>query len=1164
MNTRFLSFALTAAILAGSCRAGESFFPLRSDLSGKRPDVILLRNDNQQVQFEIRIPGVDLLEGTLEGQKWDRVEIPGGGYEQDLGAPEVSHFTRLLVIPPTAGFRAEFEALETTIIPDVKLMPAQGRDPAEVAGRGLQVKFDMTAYARDEFYPETRVDIGEPAVMRGLRLVPLRTNPVQYNPVTRELKVATRYRVTVHFEGVDTRNVLIRRFPLSRSWAAALNGVAFNGLDVELDQTATGSYLIVCESNQELLSILQPLIDWKRRKGHEVAVSTFNPGFSSDQIKALIQTAYDTWDVPPEYVLLFGDSSGDYTLPTWGPYGIDHTYSQLDGADILSDVALGRLPAGNSLEAATMVQKVLYYEIMPYVANTDWYHQSVLVAWTSDNGNTVIHTARTIKALMQENGYTRIDTLWYTMGGSVPTVVSNAINNGVTYYNYSFWVGMGGFDNSDIDALTNGRMLPFCTLVGEATGGFGGGSPSPMEHFVEVGTPTTPKGAIGAIGGATFSQHSRYCNTLSIGFYTGIFDEGVTAAGHVLNRGKMELYNSYWQNDPTGTTNQFNFYMLAGDPGTDLYSGPIHFMTCDLPPNTIWGENSLTLTINEGGAGPVEGAVACVYMPYAVGHNLYQVSGVTDATGQVTLPLTVPITGNVKVTVSKHNFYPIVDSLNVIQEAVAVGYFSHTIDDDSLGTSSGDGDGIVNPGEMVEIPLQFKNYGNSLTATGIAVTASESDPFISLVDSQETFPDLPPGAIGGSYDDLDLAVSPDCPDGHTVLLSLTTTCVQGNWDGALPLLVKSWDIELLSAVASGGDTLLSPGETTDFVLVVRNLGHKDAASLSAVLHSLDPLVNVTDSLASFGTVAIDRLGSCGADPFTLSAVMNSPPGHPANLAVTYTANGAVHTDTITVILGSQSTIHPQGPDDYGYYCYDDTDLNYPQHPMYDWIEIDPAYGGSGTLLPISDPGEYQDSSVNAALPFTFRYYGEEVDSITVCSNGWISTRLNAGLANFENYPIPSASGPDGMIAPFWDDLITWSHGHIFSWFDEANHRFVIEWSRMKNRGSPGPQETFEIILFDPAYYPTPTGDGEIIFQYLQITEVIGDYESNPYSTVGIESPDQTDGIEVVYWNTYDDPNAAHLQAGRAYKFTTAFTYLSTGHEPGRVVDALWDPDCDPA
>jgi len=80
-------------------------------------------------------------------------------------------------------------------------------------------------------------------------VVTLRTNPVQYNPVTRELKVAIRYRVTVHFQGADLRAATRSPFPHVSKLTNLLSRVAFNAQDLETDQTGAGSYLIVCEND---------------------------------------------------------------------------------------------------------------------------------------------------------------------------------------------------------------------------------------------------------------------------------------------------------------------------------------------------------------------------------------------------------------------------------------------------------------------------------------------------------------------------------------------------------------------------------------------------------------------------------------------------------------------------------------------------------------------------------------------------------------------------------------------------------------------------------------------------------------------------------------------------------------------------------------------------
>jgi hypothetical protein len=57
------------------------------------------------------------------------------------------------------------------------------------------------------------------------------------------------------------------------------------------------------------------------------------------------------------------------------------------------------------------------------------------------------------------------------------------------------------------------------------------------------------------------------------------------------------------------------------------------------------------------------------------------------------------------------------------------------------------------------------------------------------------------------------------------------------------------------------------------------------------------------------------------------------------------------------------------------------------------------------------------------------------------------------------------------------------------------------------------KETFQMILLDPAQYPTSTGDGEIVFQYKEIHDI--DANGN-YSTIGIESPDQNEGVEYLF------------------------------------------------
>ena len=55
------------------------------------------------------------------------------------------------------------------------------------------------------------------------------------------------------------------------------------------------------------------------------------------------------------------------------------------------------------------------------------------------------------------------------------------------------------------------------------------------------------------------------------------------------------------------------------------------------------------------------------------------------------------------------------------------------------------------------------------------------------------------------------------------------------------------------------------------------------------------------------------------------------------------------------------------------------------------------------------------------LPFTFKFYGQEYDEISICSNGWIAMG-ETDMESFRNYELPGMGGPAAMIAVFWVDL----------------------------------------------------------------------------------------------------------------------------------------------
>ena len=227
--------------------------------------------------------------------------------------------------------------------------------------------------------------------------------------------------------------------------------------------------------------------------------------------------------------------------------------------------------------------------------------------------------------------------------------------------------------------------------------------------------------------------------------------------------------------------------------------------------------------------------------------------------------------------------------------------------------------------------------------------------------------------------------------------------------------------------------------------------------------------------------------------------------------------------SIGITIGDRKK-YATGPDEYGYFAYDLYDSYTLRNPEFQWFEIAPP--GPGELL--TEITNADADTVTVLLPFTFRFYGIDYNSVGICSNGFLE--MGSSTYRFgDNTGIPSLGGPKRLIAPFWDDLDPGEGGDIYTYFDQQNHRWILEFNNVVHYGGSSP-ETFQAVLLDPQYYPTPTGDGEILLLYKDV--------SDPSScTVGIEDHSQLIGLEYLFDNDYDR-EAHELRDSFAILFST--------------------------
>ncbi len=202
-----------------------------------------------------------------------------------------------------------------------------------------------------------------------------------------------------------------------------------------------------------------------------------------------------------------------------------------------------------------------------------------------------------------------------------------------------------------------------------------------------------------------------------------------------------------------------------------------------------------------------------------------------------------------------------------------VALSGYRIDDDRVGGSSGNGNGFIDPGEVIELPVSITNIGGSL-ASGLRAFLRTRDSLITVVDSLVSFPDLFPNGSAQSLEAFLFEVSETVPPDHPFYFSLTIEDSKGEvWNRTLMLRSIQPKFSIVSFSISDqrggdGDNIPEPGEVCDLWVKVRNSGGRDGLNIWAKLKSGNPEAEVRDSVAIFPDIPADSSGE-NLMPFSL-------------------------------------------------------------------------------------------------------------------------------------------------------------------------------------------------------------------------------------------------------------------------------------------------------
>jgi len=558
----------------------------------------------------------------------------------EKGSPEMIYLPAAIIIPDMGSTELNITYGEYTEFENIEIAPSKGHLPRNIDPETIPyVKGEV--YNQNAFYPGIPATLNEPFIIRDVRGQSIFAYPVQYNPMTKVLRVYSEITITVN----NTPDAGINEFTNQKKHKT--RDSQFNEIykSIFLNHTSQakayplqeeGDLLIIC--HPAFMDNMQPYVDWKRTIGRKTTmVSTATTGTTVPEIKSYISDYYNDPNNNLTYVLLVGDHAQipTYTfnsqVPQGGPNpgGSDHHYGQLVGSDPYIEVFVGRFSAENIAHVQTQVQRTIHYERDITTADT-WLSRAVGLAAREGGTNGQGHDGsesdyfhmNKIRDRMLSYGY---DPVYqeYTcnvpgMSNTTTTQISSRLNAGVGIANYcnhgdiDRWALCGtNYTNSHVNQLQNVGMLPYIFSVACVNGRFMF-TTCFAETWMRATHNNQPTGAVATLM-ATLNLWWNPPMTAQDAFVNICLElppyypqqpvSGIkrTFAGAALNA-TMIMMLVHGSNANSQAKSDFESWLIFGDPTLMLRTITPQDMTVSHNPMLYFGMSEFTVTCDTEGA----------------------------------------------------------------------------------------------------------------------------------------------------------------------------------------------------------------------------------------------------------------------------------------------------------------------------------------------------------------------------------------------------------------------------------------------------------------------------------------------------------------------------------------------------------------------------------
>lgn len=882
----FITIRLTAVIIliSGFTAYGQIL------LKQNGQNGITVTQDNfSGISFTNTLTSINQISVNTDKGVFTEISADGYGYSNEQGYPKLPVMRKLIEIPEGASLDVEIVSYDVTeyVLGQLgisnRIIPAQA--PLVKSNTGdVPLLINTKVYNNNRYYGKKLASAEILGHMRGTRLARIDVSPVEYNPVSGSIKVYDNLVVNIRFRNGDaevTRQLKEKtRSPYFKSLEASfLNKLPVTGGNRENFARYPIKYVIV--SDPMFHDALQPLIEWKTRKGFTVIEAYTNDpavGTTTTSIKNYLQGLYNAGtpeDPAPTFVLFVGDVA---QIPAYngtangGGHVTDLYYCEYTN-DHIPEMFYGRFSATNLTQLQPQIDKTLMYEQYLF-PDPSFLGECVMIsgvdagnAPTYGNGQINYGTSNYFNEAHNLLSHTY---LYPASQGASSAIIQN-VSDGLGYGNYTAHGSSSGwadpsFEISDIPGLQNDGKYPL--LVGNCclTSTYN------TNCFGEELLRAANKGAVGYIGGSNSTYwdedyffgigvgpiltNPTYEQT-TLGNYDRAFhdhgepqSEWFTSQGEMLFAGNFavtesgsSLTNYYWE-----------IYCLMGDPSLMIYFGVPDAMNVTYDPLMPLSTTEFTVS-----------AVPYALVAISKDGVLYG-SGVADETGVAVVslnPITVP--GDAEIIVTAQNKQPYIGYVIVASPDGA--YI--LLDSQEVNDVNANNNHVAEYAESFGFTMALKNVGNTAGAN-LTATLSCNSPYIEIKNGTETWPNIDPGAIVTKDYAFEATASSYLPDQTPAVFTIEVTDGTDVWSSSFTIKLNAPRLETMpftinDAAGGNGNGRLDPGETAQITIPVDNTGHCTALQTVAHLFSDSEGVSIAEEEFNIGDLNTISTGNAVFD-----------------------------------------------------------------------------------------------------------------------------------------------------------------------------------------------------------------------------------------------------------------------------------------------------------